>query len=148
VVEDNKSMRMLLRRAMEQDGYQVAEAGDGEQVQYLYRLNPDICPVGCPMPVMDGFYLLHSTANTLKDNHTPVLMITSLEDQNRLSAPSVGSDDVTKPIHWAVLTRVRTASLQQSHLTRFRVTKNCRLELAISKGRRRHCGSRSRCCSW
>jgi len=31
VVEDNKSMRMLLRRAMEQDGYQVAEAGDGEQ---------------------------------------------------------------------------------------------------------------------
>lgn len=56
VVDDDKSMRILLRRAMEQEGYQVAEASEGEQALAAYtRLHPDIVLLDALMPVMDGF---------------------------------------------------------------------------------------------
>ena len=37
VVDDDKSMRMLLRLALEQEGYQVFEAQDGEACLAIYQ---------------------------------------------------------------------------------------------------------------
>ena len=56
VVDDEKVMRILLRKAMEKEGYQVAEAKDGEECLAIYkRLQPDIVLLDAMMPVMDGF---------------------------------------------------------------------------------------------
>jgi len=55
------------------------------------------------MPVMDGFTCCAQLQTLFKDNHTPVLMITSLEDQKTVERLQGGASDyVTKPIHWAV----------------------------------------------
>ncbi len=56
VVDDDKFMRIQLRRAMEQSGYRVAEASNGEEALAAYtRLYPDIVLLDAMMPVMDGF---------------------------------------------------------------------------------------------
>ncbi len=56
IVDDDRAMRMLLRRVMEQEGYRVAEAPDGARAVEAFReLRPDIVLMDGVMPVMDGF---------------------------------------------------------------------------------------------
>ena len=136
IVEDDRFMRIQLRRAMEQVGYQVAEASDGEEGLAAYhQLHPDIVLLDAMMPVMDGFtccqqllsvsgdHLLNSdrvssSEETAVLTRTPVLMITALEDQESVDrAFAAGAIDyITKPIHWAVL-RQRVRRLLQANRT-------------------------------
>lgn len=106
VVDDDQFMRLQLRRAMEQAGYQVAEASDGEQALAIYnRLHPDIILLDALMPVMDGFSCCTQLQTLPGGDRTPVLMVTALEDRESVDrAFAAGAIDyITKPIHWAVL---------------------------------------------
>ena len=119
VVDDDKSVRILLRRAMEQEGYRVVEAADGEQAMAAYtRLHPDIVLLDALMPKVDGFSCCEQLRSLSGKNPTPVLMITALEDPESVDrAFKVGAADfVTKPIHWAVLRQRVRRLLHQSHL--------------------------------
>ncbi|MCL1468597.1 response regulator [Argonema galeatum] len=56
IIDDDRFMRLQLRRAMEEAGYQVAEAANGEEGLAAYTgLHPDIVLLDAVMPVMDGF---------------------------------------------------------------------------------------------
>ena len=67
VVDDDKSMRMLLRLALEQEGYQVVEAQDGAACLAAYQhQKPDAILLDAVMPGMDGLYLLHQIADDQK----------------------------------------------------------------------------------
>ncbi|MGC1393132.1 MAG: response regulator [Coleofasciculaceae cyanobacterium] len=109
IVDDDQFMRIQLRHAMEQSGYQVAQASDGDQAISIYLdRQPDIVLLDAMMPIMDGFaccQLLRNLGNSQLASNLPVLMITALEDQESVDmAFAVGATDyITKPIHWAVL---------------------------------------------
>lgn len=116
IVDDNKPARMLLRSVMEAEGYRVAEAQNGEECLLLYeRLHPDIVLLDALMPVMDGFTCCQQLQALPGGDRTPLLMITSLDDQNSVDqAFAAGATDyITKPIHWAVL-RQRVRRLLQA----------------------------------
>ena len=122
VADDDKVMRVCLRRAMEQEGYQVVEAVDGENCLALFsKLNPDVVLVDAVMPHMDGFtccqqiQLIESRQGVIQ---TPILMITGLDDEESVEQAfaSGAIDFVTKPIHWAVLRRRVKHLLQQVKL--------------------------------
>lgn len=127
VADDDKTIRVLLRKAMEQEGYRVVEVNDGKQCLDAYEaIKPDIVLLDAVMPVMDGFtcckHLLQiarnnlisalanfDTNSTLKNTviskiweRTPILMITCLDDEESVNrAFDAGATDyVTKPIHW------------------------------------------------
>jgi len=106
VVDDDKSMRVLLRKFMEKEGYQVAEAKNGEECLTLFQQQPpNLVLLDAMMPVMDGFTCCAKLQTLPGGNQTLVLMITGLEDQASVDrAFEAGATDyVTKPIHWAVL---------------------------------------------
>ncbi|WP_009632311.1 response regulator [Synechocystis sp. PCC 7509] len=116
IVDDDRFMRLQLRRAMEQGGYTVVEAENGEQALASYiKLQPDIVLLDALMPVMNGFDCCRQMRCLPSRFHTPILMITALEDPESVDlAFEVGATDyVTKPIHWAVL-RQRVRHLHQS----------------------------------
>ncbi|MBD2101907.1 GAF domain-containing protein [Leptolyngbya sp. FACHB-261] len=124
VVDDDSAMRLLLVQVLKQEGYQVVEASNGEQALDAFtRLKPDIVLLDAVMPVMDGFTCCSKLRNLTDDDGTPVLMITSLEEQESVDqAFEVGATDyITKPIHWAVL-RQRVRRLTQAR----RATKDLR----------------------
>ncbi len=126
VVDDDKFMRIQLRRAMEQAGYRVAEANDAEEALVLYTdLSPDIVLLDAILPGMDGFTCctqiqkLSGNNSPVEDSltsRTPVLMITALEDQESVDRAfeSGAIDYITKPIHWAVLRQRVRRVLQAS----------------------------------
>ncbi len=143
VADDDKAIRVLLRKAMEQEGYRVVEVGDGKQCLDAYEtVQPDIVLLDAIMPVMDGFtcckHLLQIAKNNLMSalasldtdsglgntvisklwGRTPILMITSLDDEHSVDrAFEAGATDyVTKPIHWAVLRQRLRQLLQQAQV--------------------------------
>lgn len=124
VADDDRFTRMLLRQILEQDGYRVREAGDGEQCLAAYmRERPDMVLLDAIMPVMDGFTCctqlqgfsggelpVNGNGNSCGSllecaSRIPVLMITGLNDQDSVDrAFAAGAIDyVTKPIHPPVL---------------------------------------------
>jgi len=119
VVDNDESMRMLLRLALEQKGYQVVEAQDGQACLAAYqRRQPDAILLDALMPVMDGFTCCSQLQNLPGSDRTPVLMITVLDDPDSVErAFEVGATDyITKPIHWAVLYHRVRRLLRQSQL--------------------------------
>ncbi len=116
VADDEKTLRLVLRRVMQQEGYEVLEAMDGEEALQLYQdKQPDMILLDAMMPGMDGFTCCAELQRRLGEDCPPVLMITALDDGPSVDlAFKVGATDyVTKPIHWPVL-RQRVRRLLQT----------------------------------
>ena len=106
VVDDEKTLRLVLRRVMEKEGYRVSEALDGEQcLEISPQIKPDMVLLDAMMPGIDGFTCCAKLRELLGDDCPPILMITVLDDPASVDrAFEVGATDfVTKPIFWAVL---------------------------------------------
>jgi diguanylate cyclase (GGDEF)-like protein len=144
VVDDDKTMRLLLREFMEQEGYRVVEGNNGKECLEAFAANkPDLILIDAIMPEMDGFACCKQLLQIAKNNlaialanfdsgngsfgntvisklweRTPILMITGLEDPESVDrAFEVGASDfVTKPINWAVLRQRVRRLLQQAQL--------------------------------
>lgn len=118
IVDDDKFMRIQLRHAMQQVGYQVVEASDGQEALATYSdTHPDIVLLDAMMPEIDGFTCCNLLRTLPGGDRTPVLMITALEDQESVDqAFEAGAMDyITKPIHWAVLRQRVRRLLEASH---------------------------------
>ncbi|WP_199247111.1 response regulator [[Phormidium] sp. ETS-05] len=111
VVDDDRSIRTLLRVAMEEEGYRVTDATNGEQgLKEFIRKQPDLVLLDGVMPVLDGFASCRQMRQLPHGTDIPILMITVLDDTESVDqAFDCGATDyVTKPLHWAVLAqRVR-----------------------------------------
>lgn len=106
IVDDEKTIRLILNRVLKNDGYQVLEANNAEQcLEICQKKLTDMVLLDAMMPGMDGFTCCAKLHKLLGENAPPVLMITVLNDQGSVDlAFEVGATDyVTKPIHWAVL---------------------------------------------
>jgi diguanylate cyclase (GGDEF)-like protein len=121
IVDDQQTMRDELRRGLEQAGYQVEEATNGEQgLDAYHRLHPDIVLLDALMPVMDGFTCCAQLQALPNSHRAPILMITGLENRASVDrAFEAGATDlIIKPIHWAILLHQVRRLLQQMQLYR------------------------------
>ncbi|MBD1862510.1 MULTISPECIES: response regulator [Trichocoleus] len=119
LIDDDRSMRLLLAQAIKQEGYQVVEAKDGKEGLALYQqVHPDIILMDALMPIMDGFACCAQLRTLPGGDRVPVLMITCLDDPASVDQAFVAgaTDYVTKPIHWAVL-RQRVRRLLETNRT-------------------------------
>jgi CheY-like chemotaxis protein len=121
IVDDDEVVRQVLCEKVQQDGYQVRTAPNGEEAIVIYQeIQPDLVLMDGVMPGMDGFECCAQLQQLPGGDLTPVLMITGLDDNASLDrAYEVGAADyITKPIHWAVLRQRVKRVLNQSHLHR------------------------------
>ena len=101
VVDDDESVRALLRRQMERDGYRVATADDGHTAVIKADTEaPDIVLLDAMMPGMDGFTVAETLKGSERTSTIPIIMVTALDDQgSRLRALKAGAQEfLTKPI--------------------------------------------------
>jgi len=97
VVDDDETMRALVRRLVEVAGGAVTEAGTGEEaLRALYAGRPEIVVLDIDMPGLDGWQVLERIRQ-LTD--VPVLMLSAHDDElEKVRALQAGADDyVTKP---------------------------------------------------
>ena len=97
VVDDNPK---FLKDSLPMYGYDVTVAEDGiEALKILANKDFDLILLDVMMPNMDGWDALKAIRKNKKTEHTPVIMITAVsEDQKVVSGLRIGADDyIVKP---------------------------------------------------
>ena len=100
VVDDDKNTRMYFQAVLENNGYTVTVAEDGEDaLDLMDRVHIDLVILDIMMPRMDGYEFTKTLREC--DNNLPILMVSAKQmpvDKNRGFA--VGTDDyMTKPVN-------------------------------------------------
>lgn len=101
IVEDAEDARLFMRLALEQLGYVVFEAGDGEKaVAIADRERPDIILMDLSLPIMDGFAATKEIRASDRINGVTIIAVTAHQGTDfREEAKGAGFDAyVTKPI--------------------------------------------------
>lgn len=81
ICDDETSLRRVLKDRLQAEGFEVEEAGDGEEaIDKLKSFQPDLMLLDFVMPKKDGVEVLEEMRkdNSLKD--TKVIMLTNLSD--------------------------------------------------------------------
>lgn len=98
LVDDEPRIRRVLRLALEDEGYEVAEAANGlDALAALRRQPPDVVLLDIMLPDRDGFTVCREIRRT---SDVPVIMVTARTDSHDVVAGlEAGADDyVTKPL--------------------------------------------------
>ncbi|MDH3638319.1 MAG: EAL domain-containing protein [Gammaproteobacteria bacterium] len=106
VIDDHALDRMVARKAIELGDYLVVEAENGEVGLKMFKeLNPDLVLLDIKMPKVDGFTTCKAIRQLPKGAHTPIIMMTGLDDADSISrAYEQGATDfITKPINPMIL---------------------------------------------
>lgn len=90
IVEDDPSIRQLLRDALEQDGFEIASASDGEEaIAFAIRRRPAAVVLDMGLPLVDGVVV----ADRIRDKYgdqVPFIVVTASrrieEAANRIRA--------------------------------------------------------------
>jgi two-component system, chemotaxis family, chemotaxis protein CheY len=101
VIDDSKTMRMILGRMLADLGFEVVEAADGrEALGQLRRLvNPVLATVDWNMPVMDGYEFVKSVRAQPDYRDLTLMMVTTEIDVDKVvRALAAGANEyVMKP---------------------------------------------------
>lgn len=102
VVDDDKSIVKVLTAYLEQSGYQVLPAYDGETALHaLRRERPDLVILDLMMPQRDGYEVTNLVRSDKSLAATPIIMLTArVEDTDKIVGLELGADDyITKPFN-------------------------------------------------
>jgi len=108
VVDDEKKIVSVVRGYLEQAGFSVVTASDGQQALIVFRHEkPNLVLLDLGLPEVDGL----DVARTLrKESSVPIIMLTArIEETDRLIGLELGADDyILKPFSpREVVARVR-----------------------------------------
>lgn len=123
-VEDDERIRTSVRLALEDEGWEVDEAEDGEHAIAAFRARPaDVVLIDIMLPGVDGFEVCRSIR---RNSDVPIIMVTARDDTHDVVAGlEAGADDyMTKPFVpkelsariRALLRRVRNTDNGVGHL--------------------------------
>jgi len=101
IVEDAEDVRLSMRLGLEQLGYVVFEAEDGEKaVAAAESLSPDVILMDLGLPILDGFAATQKIRSVDGMNGVTIIAVTAHQGtDSREEAKGAGFDAyVTKPV--------------------------------------------------
>ena len=111
VVDDDPTIRTVVRGYLEQSGYQVLVAENGSiAMQMLRRESPDLLVLDLMLPDKDGWEITRTIRADRRLAAMPIIMLTArVDDMDKVLGLELGADDyVTKPFNGReVVARVR-----------------------------------------
>ncbi|MEU4740950.1 response regulator transcription factor [Actinosynnema sp. NPDC023658] len=116
VVDDDVTVRDVVRRYLELAGYEVELVGDGESaLRRFAEREPDLVVLDLMLPGVDG---LEVCRRLRVRSAVPVVMLTALgEEEDRIAGLQLGADDyVTKPFSPRELALRVTSVLRRSRV--------------------------------
>jgi DNA-binding response OmpR family regulator len=117
LVEDNRRLSDSLRRSLEDDGYAVDVAYDGQEGEELAEMVPySLIILDVMLPIRDGIEVCRALRN--RRNATPVIMLTARDglDDRILGLDSGADDYLVKPFELDELrARIRALLRRESH---------------------------------
>lgn len=106
VVDDDFAARLQMRFSLENNGFTVVEAESGlEAITYFKKAHVDLVLLDVIMPEIDGLETCREMRGLPGGRHTPIVMITGLEDPETIThAFDAGATDfISKPLNLLIL---------------------------------------------
>jgi diguanylate cyclase (GGDEF)-like protein len=106
VVDDDPTMRLLLRETLELVDFAVVDAATGEEaLELLASALPSMVMLDVGLPGIDGFEVCRRMRAVADPARLPIIMVTGMDDLESIDrAYQVGATDfISKPINWPVL---------------------------------------------
>ena len=100
LVDDEDSLRRVMKDLLEREGYVVSEARDGVQaLDQVDRTGPDVIVLDLNLPGLDGYGVLSHLRSRPATADIPVVVLTAKGDEdNEVRVFELGADDfLTKP---------------------------------------------------
>lgn len=119
IIDDNKVMRLLLARGLEQQGHTMMMAENGRSGLELLRSNRfDLVLLDIEMPEMDGFQVLEIIHGDPALREIPVIMTSSLDEVDAVArCIEMGAEDyLFKPLNPTLLRARIVSSLEKKRL--------------------------------
>ena len=136
VVDDDREVVRLMRAYLEQAGYEVLVAHDGETALHtLRRERPDLLLLDLMLPDRDGYDITRIVRADALLSALPIIMLTArVDDTDKIVGLEMGADDyVTKPYNpREVVARVR-ARLRKVGGTRPQILQVGSLQMDIGR---------------
>jgi two-component system alkaline phosphatase synthesis response regulator PhoP len=136
VVDDDREVVRLMRAYLEQAGYEVLAAYDGETaIHILRREKPDLLLLDLMLPDRDGYDITRLVRADPALAPIPIIMLTArVEDTDKIVGLEIGADDyVTKPYNpREVVARVR-ARLRSHGTVQPQVLRVSSLEMNVER---------------
>lgn len=132
IVDDNPVGRDVLDDLLAGPEYDLEFAADGpEALEKAFSSQPDLILLDVMLPGMNGFEVCHRLRASEQQAEVPVLLITSLDDQQaRLKGIEAGADDfISKPFNRTEL-RARVRTITQLNRYRKLLDERAHLEQA------------------
>ena len=120
LVDDDPSLRALLKVSLEGQDYRVTTAANGrEGVETAWRERPDLIVLDGNMPEMDGFEALKRLRRDRRTARTPVIMLTMrVREGDVLAGFKAGAQEyLTKPVLVGELINSVSEQLRRSRRT-------------------------------
>ncbi len=112
IVDDTVDTVELLKKRFRSDGYDTAEAYDGEEaLKQVAEYNPDLIVLDVMMPKLDGYEVCQRLKTDENTRYIPILMLTAKSDvESKVRGLDIGADDyLPKPFDYKELSaRVRS----------------------------------------
>ena len=121
IVDDEESIRELLKYNLEKAGFKVKVARDGAQgVEIAQKFIPDLVLLDIMMPVMDGVEACRRLREMKELQKTFIVFLTARsEEYSEVAGFDVGADDyITKPIKpRALISRINALFRRESKVS-------------------------------
>jgi len=118
IVDDTVDTVELLRKRFQAEGYETAEAFDGEEALIkVAEYRPDLLILDVMMPKLDGISVCRQLRIDPATRHLPILMLTAKSEvPDKVAGLDTGADDyITKPFDYKELAaRVRSLLSKKS----------------------------------
>ena len=115
IADDEKDIRSVLSLYMEDAGFEVVEAADGQEALDAIAREPiDLCLLDIMMPVLDGYHVLKRIRET---STLPVIVISAKgQDPEKILGLNLGADDyMVKPFNPLEAVARVNATLRRVH---------------------------------
>ena len=87
IVDDSRAMRRIVGRILSDAGFEILEAGDGQEAIAVLEANADLPVLACVdwnMPVMDGLTFITEVRKRPEWRSITLMMVTTESEQDRI----------------------------------------------------------------
>ena len=102
VVDDDKEIQEIVTFVLNRNGFEVAVASNGQQLQHLLGTQmPDLIILDVMMPGQNGYEIFSALRTDLRTQQIPVIIMTAHAEDiyERISVDLGAADHITKPFH-------------------------------------------------
>ena len=123
IIEDEESIRQVLRELLEINGHTVSEAADGAAGVDLAARRPDLILCDINMPKMDGYQTIEAIQRTPQCRDIPFIFLTAIADRaaQRRGMELGAADYITKPFTEQDIVNAIAASIRRQQPLRERI---------------------------